>query len=110
MKAIRALDNLIIVKQKVETKTKSGIILTEEATRNGSMECFEGEVIAVGEKVTKFKKGDYVLFGRNVFASMKRYGREFLLMYDRDVNCLEFEPTSDELTQSEFILEDHINE
>ena len=86
---IKAYDELIIVKQKVVEKTASGIILTPDTTRMGSMECFEGVIVAIGDKVKKFKQGDWVLFGRNVFASMKRDGIEFLLMFERDVNCTE---------------------
>lgn len=53
-------DRILIAPVKLPEKSTGGILLPESA-RNDSVH-LEGEVLAVGPKVTDIKKGDHVLF------------------------------------------------
>lgn len=105
LKVLKAFGELMIVKQKVEKITASGITLPDSALRMGSMESFEGEILAVGSKTKHYKKGDWVLFGRNVFASLNRYNKEYLLMFEKDVCCMENDVDDNYVAEdSEFVI------
>tara|TARA_B100001142_G_scaffold330209_1_gene397031 strand:+ start:4506 stop:4844 length:339 start_codon:yes stop_codon:yes gene_type:complete len=81
------IPNAVVVKQKVE-ETKSGIILSKESTHGGSMERFDGEVIAVGDSVTTATVGDFVSFGRNSFSIKKYDGEEFFYLYEEALHTI----------------------
>ena len=100
---LEATGDLVIVKQKKEEVTKSGIVLAKEATHGGSMEMFEGTILAYGPDVRLLKKGDNVVFGRTVFAIHKRKGEEYLFIYERYVSCkTDSVPKEKELTDAQF--------
>ncbi len=88
-KVLKATGNVLILMQKVIKETKSGIIMPAEALAGGSMEQFEGTVVAKGPSVTKFAVGDHVIFGRNVAATHKRYGKEYMIIYEPYVTAVE---------------------
>jgi len=73
-KVIKLTTNHVAVEQKKEEVTKSGIVLPTEALEGGSMEVFAGTILGVGPDVTKFKKGDFVSFGKHT-GSIKKMAR-----------------------------------
>jgi len=105
-KILKAIGNVVIIKQKKE-EVKNGIVIPKSATEGGSMELFEGDVIAVGKLVKKFKKGDHVIFGKNVFAIHKRYGEEYLFIYDPYIPCMELTCDKDyQVDDSEVVVKE----
>ncbi len=105
-KVLKATGNLVIIEQKTIEMTDSGIVLADSAMIGGSMEMFEGTILAIGPSVTKFKKGDHVIFGRNVFATHKRQGKEYLMIYEPNLNCVEkLVEDNYEVEDSELVLE-----
>ncbi len=103
-KALKMSGNQILIKQKVEEQTASGIIFAKEALKGGSMETFEGTVLAIGPSVSKYKPGDHVLFGKNVFASFYRYEEEYLLVYEPYVWGCEVELDEEDVTDQFYIV------
>ena len=88
---IRPLHDRLIVKRfEEEEKTKSGIIIPDNAKEKPQ----HGEVIAVGNgKVLEdgrklsleVKKGDRVLFGKYSGTEIKVDGTEYLMMREEDI-------------------------
>lgn len=76
---IKPLGDRVLIKPKTQEKTKSGIVLPD----NAKEEPQEGEVLAIGtgEKVAKLglKKGDMVLYEKYGPEKVKIEDREFLI-------------------------------
>lgn len=81
----------VVVKQTVEEVTESGIILTTESVAGGSMEKFEGTVLAIGDEVMSVKVGDYVSFGRNSFSIKRWNDEEYFYIRLSGIHTLEVE-------------------
>ena len=95
----------VVVKQRVEKTTESGVIVPDEALRGGSMERFEGEVIAIGSEVTKVRPGQFVSFGRNSFSIKKWNGVECFYLYQDAIHTVHEDVADDyECDIDEFIL------
>ena len=78
----------VVVKQRVEKTTESGVIIPEEALNGGSMERVEGEVIAIGGAVHKFVPGQYVSFGRHSFSIKKWNGVEYFYLFQDAIHTV----------------------
>jgi len=89
------MPDCVVVKQKVEKITESGVIIAQEALEGGSMERFEGEVVAIGEDVGKCFPGDYVSFGRNAFSIKKWNGVEYFYMHESAIHTKQSEVDHD---------------
>ena len=106
-KIIQAKGNVIIVKQKKESVSKGGIVIAKQALEGGSMEEFEGTILATGPAVTKFKKGEIVSFGRNSFSIKKWASEEFLLLFEYAINTAEKIVDDNYIpTESEFVVQE----
>ena len=106
-KVLKATGNVVIIEQKKEEVTKSGIVIAQSALEGGSMEMFEGTVIAVGPSVKKIKKGDYVRFARNGISEFHSYGKAYLMAYEYAIPLIEKEvDETQDINESEFIVED----
>ena len=103
MKLTVTEDN-ILIKQKKEEVTQSGIILSNAVT-NGSMEKFEGEVLATGPDCSKIKKGDNVVFGRRSAAIYPYYNHEFMIVRELYVFLKQSEYEGEELGSSDYVCE-----
>ena len=81
MGSINPLGHRVVAKQvEMDTKTKSGFYLPEEAKEKPEM----AEVIAVGPKVKAVKKGDKVLY-KTYSTPVKIDGEEYLILTVDDV-------------------------
>jgi len=89
------IPDAVVVKQRVEETTKSGIVLSNDALKGGSMERFEGTVIAKGSKVQKVNIGDYVCFGRHSHSIKKIDGKEFFYVYEESIHMIHTKKESD---------------
>nr|ASN63491.1 co-chaperonin GroES [uncultured virus] len=78
----------VVIKQYKEEKTKSGIVLPDAATVGGTMERFEGTVIAIGSKVQLVNIGDYVCFGRHAHSIKKIDGEEFFYVHEESIHMI----------------------
>ena len=88
-KLIKLHGTVMLVKEKVEKVRESGIVIPEVASKMGSMQYFEGEVLAIGDKVTRFKIGDWVIYGTHISSQVIRDGVSYQLMYEKEVECEE---------------------
>lgn len=75
-------------------KTKSGIFIPKDAKDAGAIDSNMGVVVKVGDKVTKVKKGDVVIFGRyttlvvgNLYEGIHCDGEseDLGFLYERDI-------------------------
>ncbi len=87
--------NAVVIKQHVEGTTKSGIILSNDALSGGSMERFEGTIIAKGTKVKKVNIGDYVCFGRHSHSIKKIDDEEFFYVYEDSIHMIHTKKEND---------------
>ena len=82
---IRPLGDKVLIKPKMQVKTKSGIVLPDSAKEEPQ----EGEVLAVGtgEKVAKLglKKGDRVLYEKYGPEKIKIEDKELLIAKGEDI-------------------------
>ena len=108
-KVIDVKGSVIIIKQRKETTTKGGIILTQASLEGGSMEEFEGEIMAVGPLVSKFKVGEVVSFGKHAGSIKSWEKQEYWLLFEHAINTAEKVVGDDyELKSSEFIVNDNV--
>ena len=118
-KVVEARGSLIVIKQRVseslnkndrgEYTTKSGIVLTKEAVEGGTLEEFEGEILAVGPIVTKFKKGEIVSFGQHAGTIKSWNKQEYWLLYEHSINTVEKLVKDDaKLSSAEFVVAENI--
>lgn len=86
----------------------SGIVIPASAyERGGNSENFTGEVIAVGDQVTRFVKGDKVYFTKNGPTGMYINGQCFLLVEEDGLPMKVFNPEEGEsLEADQFIVEE----
>ena len=78
-------DRVLVKVSEAETKTASGIIITD----NAQEKLQRGTVVAVG-KVTKenpitVKVGDTVLYGKYSVQELKHEGEDFIIMRESDI-------------------------
>lgn len=110
-KVIECKGSLIAVKQRQQEVTASGIILTKDSLEGGSLEEFEGEIVAVGDLVSKFKPGDNVCFGKNSFTIKKYFGKEYFFLYEHAINTTELLLEDDKkLLKSQFVIKEDYKE
>tara|TARA_R100000963_G_scaffold32642_2_gene24477 strand:- start:328 stop:699 length:372 start_codon:yes stop_codon:yes gene_type:complete len=118
-KIVEARGSLIVIKQRVSEKldknkngeyvTKSGIVLTKDAVEGGALEEFEGEILAIGPLVTKFKKGEIVSFGQHAGTIKFWDNREYWLLFEHSINTVEKVVEDDaELSPAEFVVKENI--
>lgn len=76
-------ENVLISAKKEPTKTKSGLVLPENASQERPQ---EGKVIAVGdsEKI-KVKKGQTVIFAKYSGSEIKVGEEEYLIIKNEDI-------------------------
>ena len=108
-KVVEARGSLVVVEQRQTKVTKSGIIIAKEALEGGSMEEFEGTILAVGPLVTKFKPGEVISFGKHA-GSIKFWNKkEYWLLFEHSINTVEkLVEDDDELSSSEFVVEEKV--
>lgn len=74
--------NRVVIKPFVVEKSKGGIIIPD-----GAINLSEGRIIATGPSVRTFKVGDLILYGKNSGALIDRNRKEFVLLYEKDIEC-----------------------
>ena len=90
---IEPMGAMVIVKQRIEYRSIEGpngqkiqLHIPEEAIKGGSLELFEGNIVAVGPSVTKLSTGDFVEFGKNSFSTkMQSDQNEYLYLYENAI-------------------------
>lgn len=110
---VKVTGSVILIRQNTEYDkkekdfvSKSGIVIPTDAVKGGSLEQFEGTILAVGELVTKFKKGDYVSFGRNSISLKNFNGIEYIMIYEHSLLSKEFQREEGYTPESdEYVLE-----
>lgn len=80
-KIIPLANRVVLLRDKPEEKTSSGIILSEVSKEVQ----IKGTVQAVGDTVTRVKEGDRVLFTRFSGSDMKIDGQELLMLREEDI-------------------------
>ena len=85
-KKIKPLADRVLIKvSEAETKTASGIIITDNAQEKPQ----KGAVIAVGkgtkENPMSVNVGDIVLYGKYAGTELKHEGEEFIIMKESDI-------------------------
>jgi len=81
-------DCLLIKPEKPEEKTRSGLIIANyEIQSKFEREVFsnQGEIMAVGEKITEVKPGDKVIFLRFGATELEIEGHGYLIINERDL-------------------------
>lgn len=108
-KVVEARGSLIVIKQRQERVTKGGIHIPTVAVEGGSMEEFEGIILAVGPLVTKFKPGEVVSFGKHA-GSIKFWNKEeYWLLFEHSINTVEKLVEDDaKLSTSQFVIEEKV--
>ena len=92
---IRVTGEYVLIKQHLPSGWKHnekgdvvndlGIIMSPETYKGGSIENYSGEVLAVGDQVTRFKKGDFVFFQKDMFMPAYICGSLYLIMEEREL-------------------------
>lgn len=92
MTIIPLLHRALVKPKQVETKTASGIILTETLTRKEQAACDEGEILALGDTFGKDfgaevlpKVGDKILFAKYAGKFIKDGDTDLVLLNDEDL-------------------------
>lgn len=82
MKFIPAFDMLLVKVQEEPEKTKGGILIPDSSRKKPD----EGIILEVGPDVTKFKKGERIVFGKyvGVFLTLEGLMGD-LLIHETDV-------------------------
>ena len=108
-KVVEARGTVIVIKQRQERVTKGGIHIPTIAVEGGSMEEFEGTILAVGEKVKLFKPGEVVSFGKHA-GSIKFWNKEeYWLLFEHSINTVEKLVEDDaKLSTAQFVVEEKV--
>jgi len=92
MTIIPLMHRALVKPKQVETKTASGIILTETLTRKEQAACDEGVILAIGDTFGKDfgaevlpKVGDKVLFAKYAGKFIKDGDTDLVLLNDDDL-------------------------
>lgn len=92
MTIIPLMHRALVKPKQVETKTASGIILTESLTRKEQAACDEGIILALGDTFGKDfgaevlpKVGDKVLFAKYAGKFIKNGDEDLVLLNDDDL-------------------------
>mgnify|MGYP001578887949 CR=1 FL=1 len=83
-------DKVLIKRREIEEKTASGIILAAQAQE--SMRPYMGDVLKIGEKVTKVKAGDLVYFDAYAGRTLELGAIEYLIMREEEIFGVEGAP------------------
>lgn len=74
-------DQILVERLAPITVSKGGIIIADSAQEKPA----EGEVIAIGSKVTETSVGDRILFGKYSGAEITLQGKKYIVMPIKDV-------------------------
>lgn len=76
-------ENILVIPEKESTKTKSGLVLPETASKESPQ---EGKVIAVGDSPKiKVKKGQKIIFAKYSGTEIKIGKEEYLVIKNDDI-------------------------
>ena len=73
-------NNIIVKPHPIKDKTDGGLLLTESSKKRQTI----GDVISVGSKVTQFKEGDTVIYGRHAGTDFEENGVTYIFMRETD--------------------------
>jgi chaperonin GroES len=101
---IPLLHRALVKPKQVETKTASGIILTDSLTRKEQAATEEGEILALGDTFGKDfgagvlpKVGDKIMFAKYAGKFIKDdEGTDLVLLNDDDIICIVKEDSQDD--------------
>jgi len=77
---MKLLQDLIVIKKDLDYKTSGGVVMSEN-----EVDLIQGEVLNIGEKVTKVKVGDKIVVSRYSYSELESSPETLYILKEDDV-------------------------